>query len=66
MKFDDLAVKVNDNDGEFLLVEAAAELPDWLEPEVAENRVSQQDRYGSHPDYHRSGSTEVDCSYSSQ
>lgn len=39
-KFEDLWVKVNDSDGEFLLVEAAGTLPEWLEPEVAENRVS--------------------------
>ena len=38
-KFKDLAVKVNDNDGEFLLVEAAGTLPEWLEPETAGNRV---------------------------
>lgn len=37
--FDDLWVKVTDSDGEFLLVEAAATLPSWLEPEVANNRV---------------------------
>ncbi|KAI8105724.1 hypothetical protein M9434_000306 [Picochlorum sp. BPE23] len=34
-----LAVHVWDNDGEFLLIEAAYSLPRWLEPEVAENRV---------------------------
>ena len=38
-KFEDLWVKVNDSDGEFLLIEAAGTLPEWLEPEVAENRV---------------------------
>ena len=38
-KFHDLWVKVADNDGEFLLIEAAGTLPGWLEPEVAENRV---------------------------
>jgi hypothetical protein len=30
---------VVDSDGEFLLVEAAATLPAWIEPEVADNRV---------------------------
>ncbi|KAJ5103739.1 hypothetical protein N7532_004268 [Penicillium argentinense] len=35
----DIWVKVVDSDGEFLLVEAAATLPAWLEPEVADNRV---------------------------
>lgn len=34
-----LAVRVWDNDGEFLLIEAAYSLPRWLEPDVAENRV---------------------------
>lgn len=40
-KFDNIWVKVTDSDGEFLLVEAAAALPAWLEPEIADNRVSQ-------------------------
>ena len=31
---------VKDNDGEFLLIEAANFLPKWLEPENCENRVS--------------------------
>lgn len=39
MKFEDVYVKVQDNDGEFLLIEAAGTLPEWLEPDVAENRV---------------------------
>ena len=38
-KFEDLWIKVNDSDGEFLLIEAAGTLPQWLEPEVAKNRV---------------------------
>lgn len=38
-KFPNLWVKVTDSDGEFLLIEASATLPSWLEPEVAENRV---------------------------
>lgn len=33
-------IRVVDSDGEFLLVEAADALPKWLNPEVAENRVS--------------------------
>lgn len=33
-------VRVNDNDGEFLLIEAADHLPKWLGPETSENRVS--------------------------
>lgn len=39
-KHKDIWVKVVDSDGEFLLVEAAGALPAWLEPEVADNRVS--------------------------
>lgn len=38
-KFPDLWVRVVDNDGEFLLAEAANVLPTWLNPEVAENRI---------------------------
>ena len=34
-----VAIRVWDTDGEFLLIEAAYSLPDWLEPTVAENRV---------------------------
>lgn len=34
-----LWVRVTDIDGEFLLVEAASMLPNWLSPEVDENRV---------------------------
>lgn len=36
----DIWVKVVDSDGEFLLVEAAGTLPAWIEPEIADNRVS--------------------------
>jgi len=32
--------RVCDNDGEFLLIEAADYLPKWLNPDTAENRVS--------------------------
>ncbi|XP_037287508.1 ecdysoneless cell cycle regulator [Rhipicephalus microplus] len=35
----DLVVKVEDTDGEFLLIEAADHLPKWLNPETSENRV---------------------------
>ncbi|KAK3089567.1 hypothetical protein FSP39_004670 [Pinctada imbricata] len=38
-KFPGLVVKVNDNDEEFLLIEAADALPKWVTPETAENRV---------------------------
>ena len=39
-KFPDAWIRVYDTDGEFLLIEAANTLPKWLNPEVAENRVS--------------------------
>lgn len=35
----DIWVRVVDSDGEFLLVEAAGALPEWVEPEIARNRV---------------------------
>ena len=35
----DLCIRVQDQDGEFLLIEAAEELPTWLRPENAVNRV---------------------------
>jgi len=38
-KFTDAWIKVCDNDGDFLLIEAADKLPPWLTPEVSENRV---------------------------
>lgn len=38
-KYPNLWAKVTDSDGEFLLVEAAATLPSWLEPNIADNRV---------------------------
>ncbi|WFD34236.1 hypothetical protein MCUN1_001073 [Malassezia cuniculi] len=34
-----LCIRVQDHDGEFLLIEAADELPTWLRPENAVNRV---------------------------
>ncbi|KAF3708092.1 Protein ecdysoneless -like protein [Channa argus] len=37
--FPELAARVEDNDGEFLLIEAADCLPKWLNPETSENRV---------------------------
>lgn len=36
----DAWIRIYDTDGEFLLIEAANALPKWLNPEVAENRVS--------------------------
>ncbi|KAI5288756.1 hypothetical protein KEM54_004905 [Ascosphaera aggregata] len=38
-RFNELWVRVTDSDGEFLLVEAAATLPEWLEPDIAVNRI---------------------------
>ncbi|PLB53101.1 putative regulatory factor Sgt1 [Aspergillus steynii IBT 23096] len=38
-KHKDVWASVVDSDGQFLLVEAAATLPAWLEPEIADNRV---------------------------
>ncbi|XP_035651946.2 protein ecdysoneless homolog isoform X1 [Oncorhynchus keta] len=37
--FPELAARLEDNDGEFLLIEAADYLPKWLNPESSENRV---------------------------
>ncbi|KAG6148319.1 hypothetical protein E4U35_000270 [Claviceps purpurea] len=37
--FPSLWVRVADTDGEFLLIEAANTLPDWISPEIDENRV---------------------------
>nr|XP_033796525.1 protein ecdysoneless homolog [Geotrypetes seraphini] len=38
-EFSELAARVEDNDGEFLLIEAAEVLPKWLTPENSSNRV---------------------------
>ncbi|XP_022251288.1 protein ecdysoneless homolog [Limulus polyphemus] len=35
----DLVIKVEDSDGEFLLIETAEYLPKWVNPETSENRV---------------------------
>lgn len=37
---EDLIVQIKDNDGDFLLIEAADYLPAWVRPENSENRVS--------------------------
>lgn len=44
---EDIWIKVVDSDGEFLLVEAAGALPAWLEPDIADNRVSPLDCLGN-------------------
>lgn len=38
-QFDDVWCRIYDNDGDFLLIEAADQLPGWLDPDIAENRV---------------------------
>jgi len=38
-QYDDIIVKIYDDDGEFLLIQAADVLPRWLKPENSENRV---------------------------
>lgn len=40
--FKEVAAVVYDNDGQFLLIEAAEHLPKWLDPDSSENRVSLQ------------------------
>ncbi|XP_048419564.1 protein ecdysoneless homolog [Stegostoma tigrinum] len=38
-EFPNLVASVDDNDGDFLLIEAAEHLPKWLNPDTSENRV---------------------------
>lgn len=38
-KFENCVICVRDNDGEFLLIEAANEIPTWITPENSKNRV---------------------------
>lgn len=42
-RFPGLVAQVWDQDGEFLLIEAACSLPDWLEPETSGNRIFLKD-----------------------
>jgi hypothetical protein len=37
--FPSIAIHIEDNDGEFLLIEASEEIPAWIRPENARNRV---------------------------
>ncbi|XP_051578631.1 protein ecdysoneless homolog [Myxocyprinus asiaticus] len=37
--FNGIAAVIHDNDGQFLLIEAAEHLPKWLDPDSSENRV---------------------------
>lgn len=39
-KYPHLIIQITDNDGDFLLIEAADYLPSWANPENTENRVS--------------------------
>ncbi|CAG8549050.1 2322_t:CDS:10 [Ambispora leptoticha] len=39
LKFSDVVIRVSDNDGEFLLIESALQLPNWLDPSNDQNRV---------------------------
>lgn len=45
---DQLVMEVHDDDGQFLLIEAAEHLPNWLNPDNAENRVSVEPGRSSH------------------
>ncbi|TXT05023.1 hypothetical protein VHUM_03843 [Vanrija humicola] len=38
-RWPDLVISIRDSDGEFLLIEAAHELPAWVSPENADNRL---------------------------
>ena len=38
-RFPNTFISIQDTDGEFLLIESALHIPDWLKPETAENRV---------------------------
>ncbi|KAG9306555.1 hypothetical protein G9A89_004752 [Geosiphon pyriformis] len=38
-KFDDIVIRVSDQDGEFLLIQSAMQLPAWLNPNNSENRI---------------------------
>ncbi|KAJ3186932.1 hypothetical protein HDU85_006969 [Gaertneriomyces sp. JEL0708] len=39
LHFPDIVLSVQDNDGQFILIEAADHLPAWLSPSTSENRV---------------------------
>ncbi|CAI2171851.1 14211_t:CDS:10 [Funneliformis geosporum] len=39
LKFKDAVISVSDYDGEFLLIEAAKQLPSWLDPSNSQNRI---------------------------
>ncbi|CAN6607413.1 hypothetical protein TRVA0_003S02960 [Trichomonascus vanleenenianus] len=37
--YPDIYIKIQDSDGEFLLIEGAEHVPDWISPDIADNRV---------------------------
>lgn len=39
LQFSNISARIWDNDGDFLLIEAAYSLPKWLKPETSTNRV---------------------------
>jgi hypothetical protein len=39
VKFPSLSIRVEDSDGQFLLIEAADDIPSWLQPDTAHHRV---------------------------
>ncbi|KAI9144712.1 SGT1 protein-domain-containing protein [Paraphysoderma sedebokerense] len=39
LEFNDMVISVTDSDGEFLLIEAAEVLPNWINPSNSQNRV---------------------------
>ncbi|WVQ76264.1 hypothetical protein IAR50_005929 [Cryptococcus sp. DSM 104548] len=44
-KWPELVISIRDTDGEFLLIEAANELPSWVSPDNADNRLWLQDAH---------------------
>ncbi|CAO3682847.1 unnamed protein product, partial [Rhizopus stolonifer] len=45
LKIPNAVISLSDNDGDVLLIEAALELPSWLDPSNSQNRVY---LYGGH------------------
>ena len=39
IKFDNTVISIKDNDGQFMLIDAADHIPSWINPESIENRV---------------------------
>lgn len=38
-QYEDIIIQIKDNDGDFLLIEAADYLPSWANPDCTDNRV---------------------------